>query len=169
MSSSGSLPPRRSYLATKLSVEPGEILNSTIPQPMFRPKASKSDTLHGFVDSLFKPTRATPKVSKFGSRATTKERNSMYHPLVLVLADLTYVWSQDVHKKGKRKVTSYPFRFPVHLIILLGTGLPKRCVPSRSAYYVSHDIAGPEVTLDPKRPGIVGRLLERLLVRFFHT
>ena len=83
--------------------------------------------------------------------------------------DLTYVWSQDVHKKGKRKVTSYPFRFPVHLIILLGTGLPKRCVPSRSAYYVSHDIAGPEVTLDPKRSGIVGRLLERLLVRFFHT
>ena len=48
--------------------------------------------------------------------------------------DLTYVRSLDVYKKGKPKVISSFFRFPVHSLISFGAGIPTWYVPGHSVH-----------------------------------
>ena len=52
----------------------------------------------------------------------------------LSLDDLNYVRSLYVHRKGKRKVTSYHFCLPVRSLISLGTGIQSRYVYIRSVH-----------------------------------
>ena len=76
--------------------------------------------------------------------------------------DLTYVQSLDGYKKEKRKVTSCLFFFPVHSLILFGTGIPTRYVLSRSVSRHFSQFAGSGDTSNTKRPSFVQKLLRKL-------